>query len=462
MSIDNLSKDIFRAYDIRGIVGEQIDEQIMTKIGMAIGSEAVAKGCDSIVIARDGRLSGPGLFAALSMGLLQSGLNVIDIGCVPTPVLYFATYFYKTGCGAMLTGSHNPSNYNGVKMMIAGKTISGEEITKLYTRIVNNDFVLKPGSLQANVIVQDYINEVCSRIKLKKKLKIVVDTGNGVAGVITKKLFTALGCEVKSLYEKIDGTFPNHHPDPSKEENLEDLRTAVLGYKADIGLAFDGDGDRLGVVTNAGKIIMPDRQLMLWARSLLIQNPGAVIVFDVKCSSHLAKFIEMHNGKPVMCKTGHSYIKNKMLETEALLGGEMSGHIFFKERWYGFDDALYAGARLLEILANDYPEQTAHELFNNLPDSVNTAEINLSIADDKKFAFIEDLKRLNEFNNPDRIVDIDGLRVEYSDGWGLVRASNTTPSLVLRFEADNQIALDRIMQEFHNIISSRDPGLKLL
>lgn len=456
---NNIPKEIFRAYDIRGIVGSQLDEEVLEQIGQAIGSQALAQSCNKIVIARDGRLSGPSLLAALTRGLLSTGINVINIGCVPTPVLYFATYYYETGCGAMLTGSHNPADYNGVKIMIAGKTISGDEVQKLYQRILTQNFIQNTGSHQENFIVEQYIQAVCSKVKLNKKLKLVIDSGNGAAGVLAADLYRSLGCEVISLYEEVDGNFPNHHPDPGNLENLVDLQQAVLEHKADLGLAFDGDADRLGVITNTGTIVMPDRQMMLFSRNILSNNPNATIVYDVKCSSHLEEFILQYNGKPCMWKTGHSYIKNKMHETDALLAGEMSGHIFFKERWYGFDDALYSGARLLEILANDYPEATLEELCSELPDSVNTPEINIEIADEEKFDFIESLKNQSSFVQDHKVITIDGLRVEYVDGWGLIRASNTTPALVLRFEAENQRSLDAIMQDFRENIQKINPDL---
>lgn len=368
----NIHPEIFRAYDIRGIVGEQLNEAILEQIGLALGTQAQAENCNSIVVARDGRLSGPSLFAAFTRGLLQTGINVIDIGCVPTPVLYFATYHYNTKCGAMLTGSHNPGNYNGVKMMIAGKTISGDSVQKLYARIINQDFIYNTGAYQENFIKEEYIKEVIKHIKLRKTLKVVLDCGNGAAGVIAANLFRALGCEVDVLFEEVDGNFPNHHPDPGDLNNLSDLIHRVKATNADVGLAFDGDADRLGVVTNNGTVIMPDRQMMLFARNILKAHPKSQIVYDVKCSNHLDKFIRDHNGIPCMWKTGHSYIKDKMRDTGALLAGEMSGHIFFKERWFGFDDALYSGARLLEILANDYPNKTIDHLASELPDSINT------------------------------------------------------------------------------------------
>lgn len=461
--LELLSKDIFRAYDIRGVVGAQLNEDIMENIGLALGSQAISQNCRTIVIGRDGRVSGPSLLAALTRGLLKTGMNVIDVDTVPSPLLYFATYFYKTGCGAVLTGSHNPAEYNGVKILIGGRTISGDEIAHLYHRIIKKDFIYGMGSYQENFIISDYINDVCGKIKLEKKLKIVIDSGNGVAGVVAPVLYRALGCDVVSLHEEVDGTFPNHHPDPGKLKNLIDLEKAVHDNQADVGLAFDGDADRLGVVTNTGDVILPDRQIMLFAQSLLKnpKNSNAAIVFDVKCSANLPLYIKQHGGTPWMWKTGHSHIKNKMLETGALLAGEMSGHIFFKERWYGFDDAVYSGARLLEILANDYPNQTLQQLNKALPDSISTEEINIIIDDKQKFDFIDKLSKEHTFDNTKQVITIDGLRVEFSDGWGLIRASNTTPCLVLRFEAQSEHAMLRIMGDFKRNILSVDNKLIL-
>ncbi len=455
----SINKEIFRAYDIRGVAYQQLDEQTTQHIGLALGTQAQAQNCQTIVIARDGRLSSPDLWAALVRGLLATGINIIDVGCVPTPVLYFATHYYKTKCGAMLTGSHNPAQYNGIKMIIDGRSISGDEVNKLYQRILMQDYVRGTGSYQENFIIDYYIQEVASKIQLNKKLKIVIDNGNGISGVIAPQLYRALGCEVISLYEEVDGNFPNHHPDPGNLENLKTLRQTVLENNADLGLAFDGDADRLGVITDEGEIIMPDRQIMLFSEAILKNNPGASIVYDVKCSSHLADYILKHDGVPCMWKTGHSHIKNKMIETKALLAGEMSGHIFFKERWYGFDDALYSGARLLEIVANHYPENSLHSICKVLPDSFNTPEINILISDEKKFEFIERLSNSHNFKNYKKIITIDGLRVEFADSWGLIRASNTTPCLVLRFEASTQQALDMVQQEFKDNIKAIDSSL---
>jgi len=454
-----INKDIFRAYDIRGIAYEQLDEATTEQIGLALGTQAIKQNCQTIVIARDGRLSSPDLWAALTKGLLATGINIIDIGMVPTPVLYFATYYYKTGCGAMLTGSHNPGQYNGIKIIISGVTVCGDQIENLYNRIIKQDYVYNTGSYQENFIIDYYIKDVISKIKLNKKLKIVIDNGNGISGVIAPQLFKALGCEVISLFENVDGNFPNHHPDPSNLENLKDLRETVLKNKADVGLAFDGDADRLGVITNTGDIILPDKQMMLFAQAILNKNKGATIVFDVKCSSHLDQYISQNGGVPCMWKTGHSHIKNKMRETGALLAGEMSGHIFFKERWYGFDDALYSAVRLLEILANDYPDNTLQDVYSKLPNSINTPEINIPISDNKKFVFIDNLRNNHKFNNYNNIINIDGLRVEFADGWGLIRASNTTPCLVLRFEANSVQAMERIKTEFKKNIFLIDDSL---
>ncbi|MBP9721700.1 MAG: phosphomannomutase/phosphoglucomutase [Gammaproteobacteria bacterium] len=457
-----ICKEIFRAYDIRGIVDEQLDEYTIEQIGLALGSQAQNQNCKTIVLGRDGRLSSPRLWAALTRGLLSSGMNIIDVGAVPTPVLYFATYYYQTGCGAMLTGSHNPAQYNGVKMIIGGKSLADGDVENLYNRIINKDFIYGTGSYQENFIIPAYIEDVLSKITLNKKLRIVIDCGNGIAGVIAPELFRALGCEVISLYEEVDGNFPNHHPDPSKIENLRELKKAVLENKADLGLAFDGDADRLGVITNTGELVMPDRQMMLFSRSILKHNPKSTIVFDIKCSSHLERYILKHNGVPLMWKTGHSYIKNKMLETQALLAGEMSGHIFFKERWFGFDDGLYAGVRMLDILSNDYPDNSLQGLINELPNSINTPELNIAIEEHEKFGFINKLINNHNFKDYKNIINIDGLRVEFSDGWGLIRASNTTPCLVLRFEAISQESLQKIMDEFQRNIKLIDDRLMMV
>lgn len=449
---------IFKAYDIRGIVGKTLTPQYMMLIGRALGSEAIGRGLGKIAFARDGRLSGPELGGALVRGLQAAGMDVLDIGMVPTPVLYYAAAELSEGTGAMLTGSHNPPDYNGLKMVLGGETLSGDTIQSLRERILNEDFTRGSGEYATRIISNDYIERITSDIKLKRKLKIVIDCGNGVAGAVAPKLFNSLGCEVIELYSEVDGHFPNHHPDPSKPENLQDLIEAVRAQNADLGLAFDGDGDRLGVVSANGNIIWPDRLMMLFAADVLSRNHGAQIIYDIKCSSNLTKVIWEKGGEPLMWKTGHSLIKAKMQQSGALLAGEMSGHIFFKERWYGFDDGLYSGARLLEIIAAE--ERPAHEIFAALPDAVNTPELNLSMAEGEHFKFMETLLDRADFASAN-VTMIDGIRVDYEDGWGLVRASNTTPCLVLRFEAQNEDALKRIEDEFRAVMLEIDPSLKL-
>lgn len=451
-------KSVFRAYDVRGVVPDDLNESVVYAIGRAIGSEARACQQTTMVVGRDGRLSGPSLFAALCAGLLESGIDLIDIGQVPSPLLYFATHTLSTNSGVILTGSHNPKNYNGLKIVLDGKTLIESQVQRLYQRIESADFVSGEGRLSQQDIVGAYIDAVCDRVQLQRPLKVVVDCGNGVGGVVLPVLYERLECEVVPLYCEVDGSFPNHHPNPGAIENLQDLLAAVNAHQADIGLAFDGDADRLGVVTPAGKIIWPDRQLIVFARDLLSRHPEAEIVFDVKCSAHLAREIERAGGKPVMWKTGHSLVKAKMLELGALLAGEMSGHLFFKENWYGFDDGLYAGACLLRILAES--EGSVDDLFDAVPDSVNTPELNIAVADAEKFALMEKLTAVADFADA-RLLEIDGVRAEYADGWGLVRVSNTTPCLTLRFEADNPDALARIQAEFKAWLLAVDPGLEV-
>jgi len=441
-----VSKSIFKAYDIRGIVNEDLTIETVVLIGKAIGSESIDRGERGIVVGRDGRTSGPDLMNALVEGIKSTGCHVVKIGMIPTPVLYYATYSKGASSGVMITGSHNPPNYNGFKMMIAGETLSGERILNLYERINNHNFHQGQGTSTTIDIQEDYLNRVTSDISIKRPLKIVVDCGNGVAGHLAPKLFEALGCEVVKLFCHIDGNFPNHHPDPSKLENLNDLIAEIKAEKADLGLAFDGDGDRLGVIDEKGNVIWADRQMILFSRDVIHRNPGAKIVFDVKCSSLLSKDISNQGGRPILSRTGHSFIKAKIKEESALLGGEMSGHIFFKERWYGFDDALYAGARLLEILSSR--NESCSEIFSELPDSFNTPEINIHF--DKQgdqFDAMEKLKKTANFNEG-VLTTIDGIRLDYEDCWGLVRPSNTTPCLVLRFEAETEVSLKRIREEF--------------
>ncbi len=452
-------QSIFRAYDIRGIAREdQLSLNMAYAIGRAFASEASLAGELAIIIGRDGRLSSPQLSEALSAGLCDSGCDVIDLGLVPTPLVYFATYTLTSKTGIMLTGSHNPGDYNGMKMVMAGKTLSGDTIQSLYQRINDEDFLQGQGSYSQRDIKADYIKRVCQDVKLKKPLKIVIDCGNGVPGVIAPELFKALGCDVIEMYCDVDGTFPNHHPDPSQLENIQELMDRVIAEKAHVGLAFDGDGDRLGVITNEGENIWPDRQMMLYAKDILSRVPGEQIIFDVKCTSKLADVIEAEGGRPLMWKTGHSLVKAKIQETGAPLAGEMSGHIFFKERWYGFDDALYTGARLLEIVAKDARDIAS--IFNDFPDSVNTPELKLPLDEAIKFTFMDLIKQKADFGDA-HIIDIDGVRVEFPEGWGLIRPSNTTPCLVMRFEADNEKALLQIQDIFRRELLKLDSELVL-
>jgi phosphomannomutase/phosphoglucomutase len=450
--------DIFRAYDIRGIVGDSFTPDNVYTIGRALGSAAKEQGETTMAVARDGRLSGPELSQALIAGILDCGIDVIDIGAVPTPLLYFATHTLATRSGVMLTGSHNPPDYNGIKAVIKSKTLSEDSIYSLYHRIEAKNFTEGSGKISHAEIILPYIQRITQDIKLKRKLKIVIDSGNGIPGAVAPQLFKALGCEVIELFCDVDGRFPNHHPDPLIPENLTDLIHAVKQHHADIGLAFDGDGDRLGVVTDQGEIIWPDRQMLLYAIEILKHYPGAPIVFDVKCTSHLGPTIAKHGGKPIMWRTGHSVLKAKLQETKGPLAGEMSGHIFFNDRWYGFDDGLYTGVRLLEIIAND--QRSCSEIFAALPNSVNTPELKLAIADDRKFKFMEEFKTKAKFSEG-TVNTIDGVRVDFPYGFGLVRPSNTTPYLTLRFEADNAENLQRVQNIFREQLLALDKSLVL-
>ncbi len=450
--------EIFKAYDIRGIVGITLTAEHATLIGKALGSEAIARGLKKIAFARDGRLSGPELGQALVKGLMDTGIDVIDVGMVPTPLLYFAAAEAAEASGVMLTGSHNPPDYNGFKMVLGGETLSTDTIQALRQRIEKSDFRQGKGNYSTMPVIDKYIQRVSSDVKLKRPLKVVIDCGNGVAGAVAPKLFKSLGCELVELYCDVDGKFPNHHPDPSKPENLQDLIEAVKINKADLGFAFDGDGDRLGVISSDGNVIWPDRLMMLFAADVISRNPGAQIIYDIKCSSNLTKVIWEKGGEPVMWKTGHSLIKAKMKQSGALLAGEMSGHIFFKERWYGFDDGLYSGARLLEILANDVRQPRV--VFSTLPDAVNTPELNVQMVEGEHHKFIDKLIDQADFGDAN-VTMIDGIRVDYADGWGLVRASNTTPVLVLRFEGTSKEAMKRVQDAFRIQIHAVDPTIKL-
>ncbi len=450
--------EIFKAYDIRGIVGKTITVDNVEKIGHAIGSDARARNLTTIAIGRDGRLSGTELSQALARGIQRSGVNVVDVGMVATPMLYFAAHELCQYSGVMVTGSHNPPDYNGFKIVLGGQTLSADTIQALRIRIENNDLTHGAGSYSKHDIVNAYLERITGDIKLARPMKIIVDCGNGVAGAFAPALYRALGCEVIELFCDVDGSFPNHHPDPSVPENLQDVIQALKTTDAEIGLAFDGDGDRLGIVTKNGSIINADRQLMLFAADVLSRNPGGKIIFDVKCTRNLAPWISQHGGTPIMWKTGHSFIKSKLIESEALLAGEMSGHLFFKERWYGFDDGLYAGARLLELLSRQADINAA---LNNLPDSLNTPELQIRVAEGENHALIAQLQKNAVFSSAQQVITIDGLRVEYSDGFGLARASNTTPVVVLRFEADNESALKRIQEDFRRNILQVKPDAHL-
>ncbi len=453
-----LDASIFKAYDVRGIVDKTLTEDAVYWIGRALGAEAEARGEQHIYVARDGRLSGPKLIAALTRGLTEAGRDVTDLGMAPTPVLYYASYELGSGSGIMITGSHNPPEYNGLKMVLGGTTLSGPDIQQLRKRIESGTLSEGSGSVDKADVVTQYIERITHDVKLAKPMKVIVDCGNGVAGGVAPPLLRALGCEVSELFCDVDGNFPNHHPDPSKPENLADLKRALAEQQADIGLAFDGDGDRLGVLTPTGNVIWADRQMMLYAQDVLSRNPGAEIIYDIKCTTNLHKIIEQAGGKATMWKTGHSFIKAKLKESGAQLAGEMSGHIFFKERWYGFDDATYTASRLLEILSKD--GRPADEIFNALPDSVNTPELNMNTAEGENHPLVEKLVAAADFPNA-KITTIDGLRVDFDDGFGLVRASNTTPCLVFRFEATNEEALTRIQEDFRTLVTTQAPEAEL-
>jgi phosphomannomutase len=452
-----VAASIFKAYDIRGIVGQTLNEAMAEHLGRAFGTEALKLGEKAVAIGRDGRLSGPSLSGALSKGLRSTGINVIDLGAVTTPMLYYvAATRGAEGChsGIQVTGSHNPKDYNGFKMVLAGRAIYGDDIQALRQRIEQEDYASGAGSLSELNILSEYTQRIIGDCKLARPMKIVVDSGNGIPGASAPGILRALGCEVIELYSEVDGDFPNHHPDPSKPENLVDLIKAVKAHDAELGLAFDGDGDRLGVVTKGGDNIFPDRQIMLFARDVLSRVPGGKIIFDVKCSQRLAIAIREAGGEPIMYKTGHSLVKAKLKETGAPLAGEMSGHIFFSERWYGFDDATYTAGRLLEILSKTADPSA---VLNALPTSYSTPELNVPCAEGEHHAVVEKLRQTAKFEGAEEVITIDGLRAEYKDGFGLVRASNTTPVLVLRFEGQTPEALERIQKAFMEAILAVKP-----
>ena len=453
-----LPREIFKAYDIRGIVGKTLTADIVRRIGHGLGSLAVERGQRALAVGRDGRLSGPELATALMEGIRQAGIDTIDVGCVPTPVVYFAAH--ELGCASCVavTGSHNPPDYNGLKMVIGGETLAGEAIQGIRQRVDAGQLSHGNGQASSADVQPAYLERITGDVRLARPMKIVIDCGNGVAGAIAPQLFRALGCELIELFCAVDGSFPNHHPDPSKPENLQEVIRALRETEAEIGLAFDGDGDRLGVVTKDGEIIYPDRQLMLFAADVLQRCPGQPIIYDVKCTRLLAPWIRQQGGEPLMWKTGHALVKAKLRETGAPLAGEMSGHVFFKERWFGFDDGLYAGARLLEILSR---AADANAPLKGLPDSSSTPELNIVMQEGEPFVLIDDLQRQAHFVGAREIITIDGLRVEYADGFGLARPSNTTPVVVLRFEADNAAALARIQADFRRVLKEARPDLVL-
>lgn len=454
----HIISSVFRAYDIRGIIGKELDEDAFYSIGLALACRLFELNKTQMFVARDGRLTSFDLASALMQGLLDGGIDVIDLGAVATPVMYFATATSDIDCGAMVTGSHNPSDYNGIKLVLGGKTLVQEDIDRLRDYVNQGKRRYGQGQKSSYDVMQEYIQRMTSDIEVKRPLKVVVDCGNGIAGPVIPKVLEALGCEVIPLYCEVDGRFPNHHPDPTIEANLADLKKVVFSEKADLGLAFDGDADRLGLITNKGEMIYPDRLMMLYSKELLNRVPGATIVYDVKCTSHLEKMILDEGGVPVMCPTGHSIVKAVMKEKKAALAGEMSGHLFFKDRWYGFDDALYSACRLLEIIASS--PLTVSEQFELIPDSVNTPELKIEIADDKKFEFMFRFSADSEFEGA-RIITIDGLRVEFAKGWGLLRASNTTPCLVARFEAQDKTSLIQIQEAFKVQMQKLDADLIL-
>ena len=449
-----VTPSIFKAYDIRGIVPSTLDEQVAEALGRAFGTAALGEGEKTVTVGRDGRISGPALSSALIRGLVAAGVEVIDVGLVTTPMLYFAAH---TLCrsGIQVTGSHNPKDYNGFKMVLGGRAIYGAEIQALRQTMQLESWLLQSGgSVREADVLADYTARIVGDVKLTRPMKIVVDSGNGIAGASAPGIFRALGCEVIELFSEVDGNFPNHHPDPSKPENLQDLINALQNSDAELGLAFDGDGDRLGIVTKGGNNIYPDRQMMLFARDVLSRVPGGQILFDVKCTQRLAPAIEAAGGVPLMYKTGHSLIKAKMKEVNSPLGGEMSGHIYFKERWFGFDDGTYAGCRLLEIVSRS-PD--ANAVLDALPTSFSTPELNVACAEGEPAAVVEKLLALAHFPAPAKVSTIDGLRVDWPDGFGLIRSSNTTPVVVLRFEGTTEAALARIAADMTALLKQAKP-----
>ncbi len=458
MNLPTLQEEIFRAYDIRGIVGEGLNPEVMYWLGKAIGSEALYKGEKTLLLACDARLSSPEFAKQMQAGILETGCNVIMLGAIPTPLLYFACHALEPGSGVMITGSHNPKEYNGVKVVFKQQSLSDAQITIFKDRIYSQAFSSGKGRASEHDIKAAYIHRVCEDIKLKQRWKLVIDCGNAICSSVAPLLFQQLGCEVSGLYCDIDGTFPNHHPDPTQAENLQDLIKRVVDSGADLGIAFDGDGDRLALITGSGAIIDADHLLMAFARDILPDNPGASIVYDVKSSNHLCQLITELEGQPLMCKSGHSYVKKALHQSGALLGGEYSSHLFFKHRWYGFDDGLYAAARFLEIM--DKNQASADSILASLPSSSHTPELFVPVDENKKFAMMKAITAA--FSLPDAEINtLDGLRVSLENAWGLIRASNTTPNLMLRFEAETAEALEDIMHKFQQELLRILPDLQL-
>lgn len=456
-----LPEAVFKAYDIRGIVPNQLNSLFAYSLGQAIGVESARLNVDSVVVGYDGRHSSPELAKALHEGINSVGVNSVDLGLVPTPLVYYAANVLKTGTGVAITGSHNPPEYNGFKMMIDGKTLHGDDIQEIKKLMQTGiEAVAEPlrGSCTKQQLITQYINEVCDSIKLTRPMKVAIDCGNGAGAVLAEKLYTQLGCDVDMLFGEVDGDFPNHHPDPAVPANLAELIAHVQNTDCELGLAFDGDADRLGVVTRSGNIVWPDRQLVLYAKDVLERDPGATIIYDVKCSRHVGLEIAKAGGSPLMWQTGHSLIKAKLAETGAPLAGEMSGHIFFKERWYGFDDGLYTGVRLLEILSK---HANPSAVLDTLPEDLSTPELKLEMNEGEPHAFVAELQQHGAFPTAVNQITIDGIRAEYEDGFGLARASNTTPVVVLRFEAQTTEALERIQSEFRAAILKLRPDLSL-
>ena len=450
--------EVFRAYDIRGIAGRVLSAALVHDVGRALGALGRERGAPEFAVGRDGRLSSPELCGALVEGLNAAGADVVELGVVPTPVTYFAAHHLGTRSAVMVTGSHNPGDHNGLKMVVAGTTLTGEDIQGLRRTVEAGRFAAGAGRRRSADVLDAYVERIAGDARLARPMRVAVDCGNGVAGVVAPRLLKRLGCEVTELFSEVDGRFPNHHPDPSRPENLRALVAELAAGEAELGLAFDGDGDRLGVVTKRGSIVFPDRQLMLYARDVLSRNPGAEVIYDVKCTRLLAPWIERHGGRPVVWKTGHSLIKAKLAASGAPLAGEMSGHIFFKERWYGFDDAIYCAARLLEILSR---EADPSRVLEGLPDAPSTPELNWKLAEGEPHALIERLQKAAPFPAARRVLTIDGVRAEYDDGFGLARASNTTPVIVLRFEGDTPAALARIQEDFRRALQPLKSGAPL-